>query len=192
VWFADSEVRGGRVDGAIGELTPGSVRSAGFFRQTMWTAMVSGGANQLIAAGFSDAVCQCWKAWFDGYEVTLEYPSLAAVEHAFAPPVANKPMHLSKGKPAADWLGEASLSAAIELALLAFVAEPGMHEACDEFAAWFSDRFSRWHSAALLMNVLASGPVPSYAPPAVPHGPVVGGTLSSRRPLFTDMGFWGR
>jgi hypothetical protein len=182
-------VRGGRVDSAVGHLTPGSLRSTGIFRQTMWAAMVSGGAPVLIAAGFSDALRQSWEAWFDGYEVTLAYPSLAVVEQAFAPPVANKPLLLSKGKSAADrWLRSAPLAATIEQALLAFAAQPGTHAACAEFAGWFSECFSRWHSAVLLMNVLGSGPVPSYAPPDVPRGPVAGGTLSSLRPLFTDLG----
>lgn len=187
-WFADSEVRGGRVNGSVGELTAGALQSRGFFRQSMWTAMAAGGAPDVVSAAFSDAVWESWHAWFAGYEITLDYPALTSVKGAFAAPVANKPLQFSAGKSLAhNRLSSEMLTEAIEQALLSLAAQPGAYEACREFSDWLSACFSRWHSIVLLMNVVASGPVPSYAPPETVRGPVVGGTLSSRRPLLTDL-----
>lgn len=190
-WFAASEVRGGNVNGAVGHVTPGSLQSRGFFRQSMWTVMAAGGLHDLISAAFADAVWESWQAWFAGYEITLDYPSLAAVESAMAAPAANKPLQFSAGKSSAhDRLSSAQLTAAIEKALLSLAAEPGAYEACCQVSDWLSACFSRWHSTVLLMKVMASGPVPSYAPPHTLCGPVVGGVLSSPRPVLADLGLF--
>jgi hypothetical protein len=190
-WLAQSEVRGGSVHGAAGHLTPGSLQSRGLFRQSMWTVLASGGAPEVISAGFAGAVWQSWEAWFAGYEITLQYPSLAAVEGAHAGPVANKPLLLSAGKsPQPDRLSSALLCATMERALLGLAGQAGTYEACCAVAEWLSGCFSRWHAIVPLSNIMASGPVPSYAPPQVPSGPVVGGTLSSRRPVLTDLGLF--
>lgn len=187
-WFAESEVRGGRVNGPVGELTAGSLQSRGFFRQSMWTVMAAGGAPDVVAAAFSDAVWESWHAWFAGYEITLDYPPLASVKGAFAAPVANKPLQFSAGKSLAHHrLSSDCVTEAIEQALLSLATQPGCYEACRQVADWLNACFSRWHSIVLLMNVIATGPVPSYAPPETRSGPVVGGTLSSQRPLLTDL-----
>jgi hypothetical protein len=78
------------------------------------------------------------------------------------------------------------LTAGIERALLSVALQAGTHENCFWFAEWFTQLFDQWRNKILLMNVLASGPVPSYSPPTVMSGPVAAGTLSSRRPLLTD------
>ncbi|MEX2300113.1 MAG: hypothetical protein WD733_04200 [Bryobacterales bacterium] len=190
-WFAASEVRGGNVNGAVGHLTPGSLQSRGFFRQSMWTVMAAGGLHDLISAAFADAVWESWQAWFAGYEIMLDYPSLAAVECAMAPLAANKPLQFSAGKSSAhDRMSSAQLAAVIEKKLLSLAAEPGAYEACCQVSDWLSACFSRWHSTVLLMKVMASGPVPSYAPPHTMCGPVVGGVLSSPRPVLADLGLF--
>jgi hypothetical protein len=190
-WLAQSEVRGGRVEGAAGHLTPGALQSRGFFRQSMWSVMASGGVPDVISAGFADAVWGSWRGWFAGYEMTLQYPALAAVEGSHAAPVASKPLLLSAGKsPQPDRLSSVQLCAAMERSLLSLAAQPGTYEACCEVSGWLSACFSRWHSIVPLVNILAGGPVPSYAPPEVTCGPVVGGTLSSRAPVLTDLGLF--
>ncbi|HUP20980.1 MAG TPA: hypothetical protein VM778_13660 [Gemmatimonadota bacterium] len=41
-------------------------------------------------------------------------------------------------------------------------------------------RFVAWLAQAQVMNVMGSGPVPSYDPPKVPAGSVVGGSCSGK------------
>jgi hypothetical protein len=45
----------------------------------------------------------------------------------------------------------------------------------DAVSAGFLSGFLTWVSAVMVMNVLGKGPVPSFAPPYVPVGPVIGG-----------------
>jgi hypothetical protein len=188
-WLAGLKVNGGKLDGTVGRLTPGSLQSNGIFRQIMWTAMKRGGAPDLVSVAFSDTLANHWKAWFDGYEIELEYRGFDAVESSFADPIANKPVMFAKGKSLAEaMLTSENLAAAIQQATLSIAFQQGVYEACFWFSEWFIQRFDEWRNKILLTNVIGSGPVPSYAPPAVMSGPVVGGTLTSRRPLLPDHG----
>ena len=49
--------------------------------------------------------------------------------------------------------------------------------ACDDFAKWFSRSYFFLMGSATVSIVMGWGPVLTYAPPYVPVGPVVGGTL---------------
>jgi hypothetical protein len=40
----------------------------------------------------------------------------------------------------------------------------------------FQKCFLLWQTSTMVTNVLGTGPVPTFAPPYVPAGPVVGGT----------------
>jgi hypothetical protein len=42
-----------------------------------------------------------------------------------------------------------------------------------------------WPLATMVVGLIGEGPVPSFAPPKVPSGPVVGGKARSTGPLFT-------
>ncbi len=57
--------------------------------------------------------------------------------------------------------------------------EPGKDEAIIKFAAWFVGTFHMMLQTALVTNVQGTGPVPSFAPPYIPVGPVVGGLANS-------------
>jgi hypothetical protein len=47
----------------------------------------------------------------------------------------------------------------------------------DKFAEGFCMVFDLWKASTQIMNVMGTGPVPTFAPPFVPVGPVVGGFL---------------
>jgi hypothetical protein len=48
-------------------------------------------------------------------------------------------------------------------------------EIADALAVAFSQVFAMWVTSQMITNVLGKGPVPTFAPPYVPVGPVVGG-----------------
>ena len=47
----------------------------------------------------------------------------------------------------------------------------------DKFAEGFCMVFDIWKASTMISNVMGTGPVPTFAPPFVPVGPVVGGFL---------------
>jgi hypothetical protein len=54
--------------------------------------------------------------------------------------------------------------------------EPDQEVAIIDFAAWFVGFFNEMLQTTLVANVLGTGPVPTFAPPYVPVGPVIAGT----------------
>lgn len=62
-------------------------------------------------------------------------------------------------------------------------------DALKTVAAWVSLSFRNWKNHALMFPLFGEGPVPSFAPPTVPAGPVVGGKARSTGPLFVGRSF---
>ena len=61
-----------------------------------------------------------------------------------------------------------------------FLADPEANHAVDLFEAIsqaFNTVFQTFKASTLVQNVLGTGPVPSFAPPVAPVGPVVAGTV---------------
>lgn len=127
-----------------------------------------------IAEGFSDN----FFLWQNGVTVPglPWYPAFAAFPGPSAPPMPNVPSPL---------IGCVSnrvskLILATELADTITQALPAPLSSETAFinrvASGLAIGASTWLAAAQVMNVLGYGPVPSFAPPYVPVGPVVGGT----------------
>jgi hypothetical protein len=60
-------------------------------------------------------------------------------------------------------------------------ADPAAQHAADLFDALaqaFSVVFQTFKATTLVSNVLGTGPIPTFAPPVVPVGPVVAGTAT--------------
>ena len=103
------------------------------------------------------------------------YPRFARWPAPIAPPMANDPTPLMTITSAASGaFKESELKAAIVRAFT------NPRPACaEQVAKAIGDGLGRalfpWLSATLVRNVMGGGPVPSYAPPHVPFGPVLGG-----------------
>jgi hypothetical protein len=102
------------------------------------------------------------------------YPAFAAVPSPVAPPMPNIPCPL-----AALTMVPISLGANVLAAQM--VAVDGDPAATDHkrlytaLADAFEKVFNLWKVSTMVTNVLGTGPVPTFAPPYVPVGPVVGG-----------------
>jgi hypothetical protein len=90
------------------------------------------------------------------------YPSFAALPTPMAPPTPNVPT------PLIAMISDVS-------AFQALGARGGGHPAATAVLDALGFAFPMWQGATVVTNVLATGPVPTYAPPYVPVGPVVGG-----------------
>jgi len=105
------------------------------------------------------------------------YPAFAAFPAPIAPPTPNIPIPLI----ALSSPGEAGLSPALLKGMMdANFGDPTAQHASDLFAAIsnaFSNVFQIFKASTLVLNVLGTGPVPIYAPPFVPAGPVIMGSV---------------
>ncbi|KPK64478.1 hypothetical protein AMJ83_01840 [candidate division WOR_3 bacterium SM23_42] len=61
--------------------------------------------------------------------------------------------------------------------------DPDAHVAVERFAEWFDDSFTAAINKSRIENIMGKGPVPDYAPPALP----VGGCRGRQYPTDTRL-----
>ena len=102
------------------------------------------------------------------------YPAFAAFPSPVAPPTPNVPAPLMALVQVTVPVSKNVLKGQ----MIGNLGEPdALHhkELFDCIADAFEKCFQIWQSATMVTNVLGTGPVPTFAPPYVPVGPVVGG-----------------
>lgn len=128
-----------------------------------------------LDAAVSTAISNAWIAFTASVRVPglPWYPAFAAVPAPIAPPMPNMPTPFIALTSAAGLLQPGVLRPAI-LAQLNFnrAAEPTV----DAVLAAFNLYIQSWLARTMVTTVIGTGPVPSFAPPVVPVGPVVRGT----------------
>lgn len=161
---------------------PGVLSTSTGFEGRVAQNLVAAGAPAGVAAAWNNAFQAAWIAWASAVTIPSLpwYPSLALVSGPVGGPIASVPTPLA-GLPsagAAQMLGS-SLKASILTALQPVSGnDPGRDEAVTYFADFVSMHFAIMMQQAVVVNVMGGGPVPTYDPPAIPAGPVVGGTCS--------------
>jgi hypothetical protein len=189
LWSANAQVVGGQVNGSAVFLPPGSL-----FGEPPFDASVEGALRQLpippqVATAIAGVAWEVWTAWAKSYYVSLPraFPELAAVPGPEAEQTPLKPTRLGKGKApgslgiSADVVGEA-----LRGLLGNLVATKDDAQEIEQFAHWYYRSFRRWFGSAKLVNLAGGGPVPSFAPPYVPVGPVVLGNVVGVNVLQTQ------
>ena len=132
-----------------------------------------------VAAGVS----KCFKKWQDQVMVPglPWYPAFAAFPSAMAPPMPNIPMPLITCPSAmmSEIIAPSSMTSAMDDALDGGLKDKDpdkqYHALHDAIATVLSLAFLIWLPSQQVMLVMGKGPIPSFAPPFVPVGPVVGG-----------------
>lgn len=131
----------------------------------------------------AEGVDACFENWQD--HVTVPglpwYPAFVAFPGPMAPPMPNVPFPLialaSSGM--AKITSQAQLKQAIGNALPAGLKTTKVEDFISDISLRLSIYFLRWLASQTVTQVLGKGPVPTFAPPYVPVGPVVGGTIIS-------------
>lgn len=103
------------------------------------------------------------------------YPAFAALPSPVAPPMPNIPVPLIAIAPTP--IVGASLKGQM-VGQLGDPRAPFHKELFDAISSAFEKCFQIWCPSTMVTNVLGMGPVPTFAPPFVPVGPVVGGTAT--------------
>jgi hypothetical protein len=98
------------------------------------------------------------------------YPSFAAFPTPVAPPTPNIPCPF-----AVLTMVAVSVSASVLKSQMVASAGPGNESLYDAIGDAFEKSLNTWKVTTMVTNVIGTGPIPTFAPPYVPVGPVVGG-----------------
>jgi len=194
-WVGKARIQGGTVKGPSAVLTPGSLVSETNIEARMVQILASSRVPRDIATGLAKVLADAWNEWAAGYQIQIPkaYPSFAAVPGRAAPPTpASQAPSLSLGSSR----GEASLKSpllaqrlAAAPGMLAANAAGGNSDAVKNLASWVEGSFNEWKAGTTMVGLIGKGPVPTFAPPYVPVGPVIAGENTSAAVLFAGPRF---
>lgn len=129
----------------------------------------------------SGAFCRGFSAWSEVVAVPglPWYPQFALFPAPWAPPTPNLPSQLLLIAPAAAVMSRPVLFEEMRRRLTGGGWSDRISLAViGAMASALETYFLRWVNTTFVTNVLGSGPVPSFAPPFSPIGPVVNGTAT--------------
>ena len=118
-----------------------------------------------------------WMAWQSSFKIPglPMFPLFAMMTSPVAPPTASIPFPLLAMTQVSTTLS-AQVLKGMMVAELGDVMAPFHDKLFEAFADGFEKTFIQWQATTQVMKVMGTGPVPTFAPPYVPGGPVVGGT----------------
>jgi hypothetical protein len=132
--------------------------------------------SKAIAQAFSDK----WVSFVGGLKVPglPWYPAFAAFPGPVAPPMPNVPTPLI-AIPSSK-MSDMSASSLKDAMVSNLGDKQALHheDLFDAIAKGLFAAFMAWLPTQMVMNVLGTGPIPTFAPPYVPVGPVVGGSAT--------------
>jgi len=160
---------------------PGVLKSRYSFKGEIGKALKAVGASKAVAEGWDKAFKESWDLWAKNVMIPglPMYPAFTAFPGPQAPPMPSVPFPLAT-------MPSAGIKAMAPPALVKRVlSQTGVgttnkeaKTAVQGFATDIGARHSMCVASCMLMNVMGSGPVPSFAPPFVPVGPVIGGSCT--------------
>jgi hypothetical protein len=166
----------------VGVVIAGPTASGGQIVGAPWTPLILEGAPKAspMEAKYSQAIATViGTAWLT-FTATVKvagmpwYPAFAALPSPVAPPTPNVPCPF-----AALVQVPVSISATLMktqmVGMLADPMAPFHAELFEAIADAFEKTYNIWKASTMVTNVMGTGPVPTFAPPYVPVGPVVGG-----------------
>ncbi len=184
-WMKATSIATVIINGPVGVLTPGGVVGPPLTPLIMAGAPKKTAAETKYSTAIANAVGSSWQAWQTGLTGMLQYPAFAAFAGPVAPPTPNVPVPLiSLSSPGESMLAPAALKGL----MVANLGDPdAAHSAelFDAFSKAFNSVFSIFKSSTLVQNVMGMGPIPTFAPPFVPVGPVVGGSVIPKPGVFS-------
>jgi len=187
-WTSRAKIKG-EVAASAAFFPRGFLGSEVTFANEISDKLFNAGMPSETARAFGAAVWEAWNDWAKNLSAPpspVAFPSFAAFPGALAPPTlattSTLPLLGALATPSAELgLGKEALARSIKTRLGAASSQPGAEAGINDFAQWFSGRFVSWRSKATIAKIMGGGPVPTFAPPSVPVGPVRGtwtGTLN--------------
>jgi hypothetical protein len=174
-WLKAATIAGVVINGPAGMLPPGGVIGPPLGPLILAGAPMTTPQESKYSMAIANAMQAAWMAWSSGLTGMLMYPPFAACPAPVAPPTPNVPAPLVTLSSAGESLLAPSPLAANMNAMLGDPAALHATELFDSIANAFAVVFVVFKASTLVQNVIGTGPVPTFAPPFVPMGPVVAG-----------------
>jgi hypothetical protein len=175
-WMKLTSIGGMMINGPVGMVVAGNVVGPPIFPFIFAQAPVNTPQLMKYSKAVAQAFSTAWQAWQSGLMGQLMYLPFAAFPGPMAPPTPNIPMPLiAFSSPGESMLSPSSLKGA----MVANLGDPqALHhqDLFDAIAQAWTPVFTIFKATTLVQNVLGMGPIPTFAPPFVPVGPVLGGT----------------
>ncbi len=176
-WLRMASITSALINGPVGALTPGGMVGPPLMPFILASAPKETPALMRYSVAIANAVGNQWQMWQTGVAGTLTFPALAAFPGPMAPPSPNVPVPLV----ALPSAGESAMSPAmLKSSMQNCLADPDAQHAealFDALAKALGNVFQTFKASTIVQNVLGMGPVPTFAPPVVLVGPVLGGTV---------------
>jgi hypothetical protein len=166
----------------VGVVIMGPTASVGQIVGPPWTPLIlaSGPKETPMLLKYTTVVANVIGTAWLSFTATVKvagmpwYPAFAAMPSPVAPPTPNIPCPF-----AALTQVPVSISAnVLKMQMIGMLGDPTApfhKELFEAIADAFEKSYNLWKVTTMVTNVLGTGPVPTFAPPFVPVGPVVGG-----------------
>jgi hypothetical protein len=174
MWQVQAMFKGLKIMGPTAVGTPGCLQGPSI--EAFVKSLCPQGTNweRKMSAAVASGVSGAWSDWARSVAVPglPWYPSFAAFPGPQAPPTPNVPVPLL----ALSQIGVTAVQNAMRSSIKTKAAGlSSVDLVADALAAGFGLMFPIWIAGVVVKNVLGKGPVPTFAPPYVPVGPVVMG-----------------
>ncbi len=182
-WISTSTMQASSctVLGLVATAGPGVLRNDGGFDGNIETRLKRAGAPDELAEAWQSEFEEAFLSWSDFLTIPSLplYPTFGAFPGPVAPPTQNVPLPvMALASSRANEMSSKGLEARLSKALPGTGAA-GARAAIGSFSVEFGTKFANFLSTAIVVNLLGTGPVPSFDAPKVPVGPVVGGECFS-------------
>lgn len=166
----------------VGVVIAGPTASVGQIVGPPWTPLILASAPKAGPSElkYSNAIANTLGTAWLSYTATFKvpglpwYPAFAALPSPVAPPTPNIPCPIGTLTNVPVSVSPAILKQQM-VGMLADPMAPFHGELFECVCDAFDKCLTTWKLSTMVTNVLGTGPVPTFAPPYVPVGPVVGG-----------------
>jgi hypothetical protein len=166
----------------VGIMVNGPTASVGQVLGPPWTPLIlaQGPKETPMLLKYTNVVANVLGTAWLSYTATIKvpgmpwYPAFAAMPSPVAPPTPNIPCPVV----ALTQVTASIMPDVMKMQMVGQLADPmaPFHDKLFEaICDGFDKCFKIWQTSTMVTNVLGTGPVPTFAPPYVPVGPVVGG-----------------
>jgi hypothetical protein len=174
------------------KATGGSVDYPSNLKLNLSARMVASGAPPEMVDRFMGALADAVQKWASSIRVPglPWYPSFAAMPVPEAPPTPNTPMPFVTLQQDRTSLAPAFIAATLNGRVGEPATWPEGARVISDFCGWFAAGLNQAIAASQVTQIMGRGPVPTFAPPYVPVGPVVGGDVINTQPLLSVSPIW--
>ena len=187
-WRQGAYFKGVTINGPVANGPPGCLKGpsiAGRMNQYHDIQNLTAMETDIYEA-IRDGVAEAFELWRASVKVPMLawYPMFAAFPGPQAPPAPNLPTPLSAlTSMSPDVLVPPNLKARIDLKLPQALRHPIISGFLNALTINISSLLLGWIATQIVTGVLGKGPVPTFAPPYVPVGPVLGGSVIENPPI---------